>query len=258
VNTNFDLFTIKVLSAVAIFVVGIIGGAVPIVAGRFQNSRRFFSLGNAFAGGVFLGAGLIHLLPDGVDKLRAVSAFPIGGLLAATGLALLLLIDRVIFSHHDLEEGADGKSPTYPYVLTVILSVHSIIAGISLGLETHVSTSIVILLAILFHKGSAAFALMVSLHGSGVGTARQKGILVTFVTMTPLGLLIGSLAAAALTGNRAILLEGAFDALAAGTFLYVAVLDIIDEELSIPEDKLAKFALIVIGIAFMAMLAVWT
>jgi zinc transporter 1/2/3 len=257
VTPSINLFTLKILSAVAIIVVGLIGGMIPIVARRSENSRRFFSLGNAFAGGVFLGAGLIHLLPDGTRKLATVSTFPIGGLLAVLGFALLLLIDRVLFSHHDLTASAERSSSTYPYVLTVILSVHSIIAGTSLGLETHVTTSIVILLAILFHKGSAAFALMVSLHNAGVPSARQKRILSLFVMMTPLGLLIGSVASAVLSGNRALLLEGSFDALAAGTFLYVAVIDIIDEELSIDEDKLAKFTLITLGVTFMALLAVW-
>ena len=74
-----SLLTIKALSAVAIIVVRLVGGMIPIVAGRFDESRRFFSLGNAFAGGVFLGAGLIHLLPDGTEKLEAVSDFPIAG-----------------------------------------------------------------------------------------------------------------------------------------------------------------------------------
>ncbi len=252
-----DLLTLKTLSALAIIVVGLIGGVIPIAARRFEDSRRFFSLGNAFAGGVFLGAGLIHLLPDGAEKLRDVSDFPIAGLLATVGLALLLLIDRVIFSHHQFDGAHDHDVHTYPYVLTVILSAHSIIAGISLGLETHISTSIVILLAILSHKGSAAFALMVSLHAGGFSAARQKRVLLLFVMMTPLGLLIGTVASAALTGRTATLIEGSFDALTAGTFIYVAVLDIIDEELSKDDDKLAKFALILIGIAFMALLALW-
>ena len=253
-----SLLTVKLLSVLAILAIGLIGGAIPIIAGKYENSRRFFSLGNAFAGGVFLGAGLIHLMPDGAEKLRGLSTYPIAGLLTTAGLALLLLIDRVIFSHHDLEESAGDKSPMYPYVLTVILSVHSIIAGISLGLETHVSTSVVILLAIVFHKGSAAFALMVSLHNAGVRGLRQKGILGLFVTMTPLGLVIGTLASTVLQGDIATLAEGAFDALAAGTFIYVAILDIIEEELSGDEDKLAKFALIVAGLGFMAVLALWT
>lgn len=256
-----SLLTIKLISALAIIAVGLMGGVIPIVARRLEHSRRLFSLGNAFAGGVFLGAGLIHLLPDGAEKLRGVSDYPIAGLLATAGLALLLLIDRVIFSHRDLEEGAGqgaGQGAgAYPYVLTIILSVHSIIAGTSLGLETHVSTSVVILLAILFHKGSAAFALMVSLHNAGLDAARQKRILGLFVMMTPLGLLAGTAASAALSGNIATLIEGSFDALAAGTFIYVAVLDIIDEELAKEGDKIFKFCLIVMGIALMGLLALW-
>ena len=253
-----SLLTVKLLSGILILVIGLVGGVIPIIVGRFQNSRRFFSLGNAFAGGIFLGAGLIHLLPDGAEHLRAISSYPLAGLLTTISLAFLLLIDRVIFSHHDLEEHAGQKGSVYPYVLTIVLSVHSIIAGTSLGLETHVSTSVVILLAIVFHKGSAAFALMVSLHNAGVPDARKKRILAIFVTMTPLGLVFGTLASALLRGNVATLAEGAFDALAAGTFIYVAVLDIIEEELSGDEDKLAKFALIVIGLGSMGLLAVWT
>ncbi len=252
-----SLLTLKFLSALAIVGVSVAGGMIPIVAQRFEDSRRFFSLGNAFAGGVFLGAGLIHLLPEGSAKLGNISAFPIAGLLATFGLALLLLIDRVLFSHHQFDGHVDHDVRTYPYVLTVILSVHSIIAGISLGLETQVSASVVILLAILSHKGSAAFALMVSLHTGGFSSVRQKRILLLFVMMTPLGLLIGTLASAALIGRTATLIEGSFDALTAGTFIYVAVLDIIDEELSKDGDKLAKFALIFIGITFMALLALW-
>jgi zinc transporter 1/2/3 len=252
-----SLLTIKLISALAIIAVGLMGGMIPIVAQRFESSWRFSSLGNAFAGGVFLGAGFIHLLPDGAEKLRGVSDFPIAGLLATSGLALLLLIDRVIFPHHDLEEGAGQNAGTYPYVLTIILSVHSIVAGTSFGLETHVSTSVVILLAILFHKGSAAFALMVSLHHAGVEAGRQKRTLGLFVMMTPLGLLAGTAASAALSGNIATLTEGAFDALAAGTFIYVAVLGIIDGELAKDEDKISKFSLIVAGIVLMALLALW-
>ena len=253
-----SLVTIKLISALAIIAVGLMGGMIPIVARRFEHSRRFFSLGNVFAGGVFLGAGFIHLLPDGAENLRGVSDYPIAGLLATAGLALLLLIDRVIFSHHDLEKSAGQGAGASPYVLTIILSVHSIIAGTSLGLETQVSTSIVILMAILFHKGSAAFALMVSLHNAGMDAARQKKILGLFVMMTPLGLLAGTAASVALSGNIATLIEGCFDALAAGTFIYVAVLDIIDEELAKQGDKIFKFCLIVMGIALMGLLAVWT
>lgn len=251
-----NLLTFKLLAAVAIITVASIGGVIPIMARRMSNSRRFFSLAGGFASGVFLGAGLIHLLPDGLEKLRPVSGYPIGGLLATVGLALLLLLDRVVFPHaRERRHGGPGASP---YVLTMVLSVHSVIAGVTLGLETQITTAVAILLAILFHKGSEAFALIVSLHGSGVSSERQKSVLRLFVFMTPLGLLIGTLASAQLSGASATIAEGAFEALAAGTFIYVAVLDIIGDEMSFDEDKGAEFALVATGIAFMALLASWT
>ena len=251
-----NLLTFKLFAAVAIITVASIGGVIPIMARRMGDSRRFFSLAGGFASGVFLGAGLIHLLPDGLEKLRSLSSYPLGGFLATVGLAMLLLLDRVVFSH-DRERG-DGGSRASPYVLTIVLSVHSIIAGVTLGLETQISTSVAILLAILFHKGSEAFALIVSLHGSGVDSEKQKSVLRLFVFMTPLGLLVGTLASAQLSGVAATIAEGAFEALAAGTFIYVAVLDIIGDELSFDEDKGAEFALVATGIAFMALLALWT
>ena len=281
-----SLLTFKLLAAFAILTIGVIGGVIPLLAARHEFSRRFFSLGNAFAGGLFLGVGFIHLLPEGMEKLEGVMEFPLAALLAALGLGALLLIDRVIYGDHHSHETPDKlrmHQSFYPFVLLALLSVHSVIAGISLGLESHVVGSFVILLGILSHKGSAAFALMVSVHNAGIGARRQKSMLAIFVAMTPLGVLAGLLAGVVLAGNEEItaLVEGSFNALAAGTFIYVATVEIIDAEMStremrlakyvlsalagdddvpMPEkdtDRMAKFALIIVGIALMALLSHW-
>jgi len=57
-------------------------------------------------------------------------------LLAVKGLVILLLIDKVIFGRFDdAAGGGRASSPgIYAYVLVVILSVHSIIAGLSVGI----------------------------------------------------------------------------------------------------------------------------
>ena len=52
--------------------------------------------------------------------------------------------------------------------------------------------------------------------------------------------------------------EGIFDALAGGTFVYVAVLDIIDEAFADKVDLGAKFAVLMAGFLGMALLALWT
>ena len=230
-----SLLTIKVIAALAILAVGILGGLIPLLAARRRAGRRFLSLGNALAGGIFLGAGFIHLLPEASEALEEVVDYPLAALLAALGVGILLLIDRVVFESSRAqgpEQTGGSRQPIYPVVLLVVLSIHSIIAGIALGLEPEVAASVLVMLGILFHKGSAAFALMVSAHSSGADKARLRVILTVFVLMTPLGILLGTLAANMLEGPAAILIEGSFNALAAGTFIYVAILDVIDAEMS--------------------------
>ena len=281
-----SLLTFKLLAAVAILAVAVIGGVIPLLAARHDFSRRFFSLGNAFAGGLFLGVGFIHLLPEGMEKLEGIVEFPLAALLAALGLGALLLIDRVIYGDHHADHSpgsAQLQQSVYPYVLLALLSIHSIIAGITLGLESNVIGSFVILLGILCHKGSAAFALMVCIYEAGIRAGKQKSMLAIFAIMTPLGVIIGLLMAAVLGEheNIAALIEGSFNAIAAGTFIYVAAVEIIDAEMSTREmrlakyvlsalagdddvpmpvrdtDRVVKFVLIVVGISLMALLSEW-
>ena len=279
-----SLLEIKFAAALAILAVGIVGGIIPLLAARHDASHRFLSLGNALAGGIFLGAGFIHLLPEATEALEGVVDYPLAPLLAAVGVVVLLLIDRVLFeSGHSVgsDKDAGAHQPIYPLVLLVVLSIHSIIAGIALGLEAEVAASLLVMIAILSHKGSAAFALMVSVQVAGADRRRLLRVLAIFVVMTPLGILFGTLASGLFEGDGALLVEGCFNALAAGTFIYVAVLDVIDAEMSRADDRIAhfvrssllgdddmpmpardtdrlvKFVLIFIGLVSMAILAIW-
>ena len=279
-----SLVEIKILAAVSILAIGIIGGVIPLLAARHDASRRFLSLGNALSGGIFLGIGFIHLLPEASEALEGVSDYPVAPLLTAIGVVVLLLIDRVLFelgATADRDSSADARQPIYPMVLLVMLSIHSIVTGIALGIESEVAASVLVLFAILCHKGSEAFALMVSVQAAGADRKRLRQVLTIFVLMTPTGIILGALASGLFEGHAAHLVEGSFNALAAGTFIYIAILDVIDVEMSrkddhiahfvrssllgiddvpMPErdrDRILKFILIFIGLASMAILALW-
>ena len=144
--------------------------------------------------------------------------------------------------------------------------------------------SAIIMVGVLSHKGSAAFALMVSIHTAGIAARRQKIMLALFASMTPVGVLIGLMAAIVLGENETVTawIEGSFNALAAGTFIYVAIIEMIDAELArrdvrvakfmmsvitgkddVPmptedADRVAKFVLIMVGVALIAVLVQWT
>ncbi len=276
-----SLVAVKTIAAAAIFAVAFAGGAIPIQASKQRAGRRFLSLGNALAGGIFLGAGFIHLLPEASEALEEITDYPLAALLVALGVGLLLLVDRVVLESRLSVPGEPEtkRKPVYPYVLLVVLSVHSVIAGIALGLQPEIAASLLVMFGILFHKGSAAFALMVTVQSSG--NRQLWPILTIFSLMTPAGIALGTVASGLLEGRSATLFEGSFNALAAGTFVYVAVLDVLDAEMSRINDRIAhyvrsaligqddvpmprpdrdrplKFLLVLAGIGSMAVLALW-
>ena len=253
----------KFIAFVVILFIGLLGGFISIKLASSSKREKIFSLGNAFAGGIFLGAGLIHMLPDaqeGFDTFLASVDFPWVSLICALGLLMVLFIEKVLFTSHDAIAEAERKQsgrPLYPYILTLVLSVHSIIAGIALGTEGKIMKGAIILIAILAHKGSAAFALGISLVRAGIFKSKVKKIITLFCFTTPLGLVIGSLFIILMTGKTELVVTSIFDALAAGTFLYVALLDILNEEFKIVKERFLKFVLVLLGLGLMALLAIW-
>jgi zinc transporter 1/2/3 len=207
-----------------------------------------------------LGAGLIHMLGDAQEKLSSFDIdYPLAFLIAGGGFLAVLFLEMVALQgREDVGAMSGGKGSFYPTLLIVVLSVHSLIAGTALGLEGSVAASFALLVAILAHKGSAAFALGVSLKAARFERQRLIRMVALFSCMTPIGVLLGLMFSQVLSGTAAIVLETVFDALAAGTFIYVAVIDIIGEAFEEKIDLGTKFTVLAAGFFGMALLAVWT
>lgn len=263
VDRGMDIVAYKLVFIAVILVVGLVAGLLPVLAGAQARYERLFSLGNALGGGVFLGAGLIHLLPDAIDNYADLLGpgldYPLASLICAAGFLMVLLIEKVIVrGDEDRFAEAAGQNAMAPYVLALVLSVHSIIAGIALGTERHLATSVALFLAVVAHKGVASFALGARLRRGGIERGKSVGLIALFSSMTPLGIAAGSIVGALLTDRGAQWFEGIFDALAAGTFLYIAVVDIVEDEFSRGKDIELKFLMVLLGLAIMALVAIWT
>ena len=76
--------------------------------------------------------------------------------------------------------------------------------------------------------------------------------------MTPLRVILGTAFSTILSGTANAAFEAVFDALAAGTFLYIAVVDIIEEVFEQSLDRWIKVLLISCGFGLMALIAIWT
>ncbi len=115
-----------------------------------------------------------------------------------------------------------------------------------------------ILFAILAHKSTAAIALGVSFARENVPLPMARKLQWIFYMTTPIGIVLGTWWAQAIEGPGEGKFEGIFDALAAGTFFYIAVMDILSEEFAEKAERLPRYAMTVAGFAVMAVVAIWT
>ncbi|MEM8603993.1 MAG: ZIP family metal transporter, partial [Cyanobacteria bacterium P01_H01_bin.121] len=185
--------------------------------------------------------------------------YPIASVIAGSGFLLILLLEKVFFPEHEHPGIGQRKAALqiYPYVLMLTLSVHSVITGIALGAEQQIAGASVLFIAVIAHKGSAAFALGTSMLRSGFKPALFNNMIVAFSLMTPVGILAGLILTQMLTGTAEQRFEAVFDAIGSGTFLYIATLDILQDEFTNPQQRRAKYALVALGFAIMAVIAIW-
>lgn len=255
-----SLFYIKLVSIPVFFLVGYFMGLFPLKMKTDARGQRRFAQGNAFALGIFLGAGLLHLLPDSQHHWilwQGPYDFPWSLTIAGLGILFVLLMEEgVLGGSEDLGTITSEQKSFYPYLLCVILSIHSMIAGVSLGLETAFLSVVVLLIALMAHKGSAAFALGVSLRQGEFSKKSHRQLIALFSTMVPIGVLLGMWFSFFFTGKTDSAFEAIFDGLAAGTFLYIALIDMLPEIFEKKSDQGIKLLLIMTGFAVMTAIAI--
>lgn len=146
------------------------------------------------------------------------------------------------------------RVPFYTAILlTLSLCLHSILEGLALGTEEDIEGSINIAVAILAHKGLAAYALGACVIDSKVTTQMFWLILTTFSVASPIGVMVGY----AISEYSDSVTSSCLSALASGTFLYVALMEVIPNELKTKAYKLEKLASLMLGFGLMSMIAIW-
>jgi len=250
----------KIIAAALVIVAGVIGGVVPLRVGLSNAGKKFLSMGNAFAGGIFIGAGIIHMLGDSAEKFRSLvggDGYPYSLLICGLGFFGLLFIENVWIKNREIQALSEVRV-IYPFILLLVLSIHSIIAGLSLGLEKELISFLVIFVAIIAHKSAAAFSLGISLKQLTLSTGKLVAIILFFSFMTPLGIVLGTIFSQTASTLAATQAEAIFDGIAAGTFIYVGILDIIEEVFEDNDAPGVKWALMSSAFGLMAVVAIWT
>ena len=261
----------KLLFALAIFAAAWFGGRLPGLLRNRAYGPGLLGWCTAFAAGIFLGFGLLHLLGESRETWIELGRNPgLAPALAIVGFMAILLLEHVLLppAAHSVVHAHSGEplspeaaaplsSSRVPWALLLALSIHSILAGLALGVERSAAGVWFIFVAIVAHKWSAAFALGISLVRHHVPTSRSRLLLLLFAAATPAGILAGSVAGSLLTSTPGRIFDATFGALAAGTFVYIGATDILQDTSHQVGQRLAKWVVAAIGVALTAILSLW-
>ena len=241
-------------------------GALPLLAKR---TERMLHLLVAFSTGIFLGVVFLHLLPE-VAHMTEVgqadhaqhAALDPGEIEGAesggesflghahrrsllwpgvlVGVLAIFLLENLV-----LRSGGD-RHVTVSLASLLGLGIHSFVAGMGLAAASaHPGLSDPVYVSLLTHKGPEAFSLGTVFLLAGFSWRRILAIVGAFSLVTPAGALLGGALVNGLSQQGLLILM----ALATGTFLFVALCDLLPEVFHDRDDPLWKVLLLILGIA---------
>ncbi|KAK9993262.1 hypothetical protein SO802_022965 [Lithocarpus litseifolius] len=202
---------VSILLANALGVCTLLGRTVPAL----RHEKDIFFLIKAFAAGVILSTGFIHVLPDAFENLTSPCLsespwqdFPFTGFVAMMNLMRHRVITQV------LELG---------------IVVHSVIIGISVGTSMNPETIKPLVGALTFHQFFEGIGL-----GGCITQAKFKSKAVAIMSLffsltTPVGIVIGLAISSVYSESSptALIVQGLLDSASAGILIYMALVDLL-------------------------------
>ncbi|OEL38134.1 Zinc transporter 3 [Dichanthelium oligosanthes] len=334
---------LKLIAVASILASSATGVLVPVL-GRSAPALRpdgdvFFAV-KAFAAGVILATGMVHILPAAFDSLAPPcgvsggakgAAFPYAGLVAMCSAMATMMVDSVAAGYYQrshfrkarpVDDAADGRGAAaagdeegaaaehaghvhvhthathghahghahdhgghghgapaagassvaesirhrvISQVLELGILVHSVIIGVSLGASLRPSTIRPLVGALSFHQ----FFEGIGLGGCIVQAkfkVRATVIMATFFSLTaPIGIALGIAITSSYSKHSAtaLVVEGVFNAAAAGILIYMSLVDLLAADFNNPrlqtnmKLQLATYLALFLGAGLMALLAKW-
>lgn len=246
--------SLKIIFAVSIFIVILIAGWYPFKKRLKDDKHIDFPIGETLATGVFLGAALLHMLPESNTLFKEMGYnYPFAFII--TGVVFLIFLwfehlGKELYHHHDAEH------PAFAILAWAMLSVHSPMLGAALGFTQYNSMIIMLFLAIITHKWAESLAIAIQLNKSSMSTRKSMVFFFFFSLMTPLGIYFGWHFGHGVETNS--LFDPILIAASAGTFLYLGTLHGLERCVMVERCcNLSDFSFVIIGFLLMASVAIY-
>ncbi|KAM6949831.1 zinc transporter ZIP1-like [Lycodopsis pacificus] len=293
------LLQVKVGALIGLLLLTLLFGFIPARVKWFRDTngtdthRTVLSLISCFAGGVFLAACLLDIIPDYLSDINAEldarsveTSFPLPEFIMAAGFFMVLILESIVLNCREMRVAQEERAPLIPdnrnghghgaspdlegsghhvhvdfqahspfrsFMLFLTLSLHSVFEGLAIGLQSTDSKVLEICIAILVHKSIIVFSLSVKLVQSAVRPLWVAAYIGVFAMMSPIGIGVGISVMAARLA-AGTLIQAVLEGLAAGTFIYITFLEILPHELNSPGKQLLKVLFILLGFSIMAAL----
>ncbi len=245
--------SLKLFFSLSILVVILLAGWYPFKK-RLRDAHVDFPVGETLATGVFLGAGLLHMLPE-ANAMFGKMGYNYPFAFIITGIVFLLFL---WFEHlgKELYHHQDKTHPAFAIVAWLMLSVHSLVLGAALGFSKEFPLIIMLFFAIITHKWAESFAIAVQLNKSSLTTLKSSIFFLIFAFMTPLGIFIGYYFGQGIETTS--LFDPILIATSAGTFLYLGTLHGLERCVMVERCcNLRDFSFVIIGFLLMASVAAY-
>ena len=139
-------------------------------------------------------------------------------------MGLLGMEQKINHLRQSLGPSKDELSPPIiPIIMTIMIAIPSFFLGTALGISD-TNAAILIFVAIMMHKSSAALALALKMVRSTMRPGQVWLTFSLFAFATPLGILVGQEIHTWLGSDAMTIIKGVILGMAAGTFLYMATL----------------------------------
>lgn len=245
---------LKILFGLSIFLTTLIAGWYPFKKQMDSQLHIDFPIGETLATGVFLGAGLMHMLPDANQLfIKMGYDYPLAYLVTGVVFLLFLWLEHLaqeLYHHHE------KKHPAFAILAWGMLSIHSLMLGAALGLNQNNSVVVMLFLAIIMHKWAESFSIAVQLVKSALKPRQSLLFFLAFTLMTPIGIWIGWYFGHGVETDS--LIDPILIAASAGTFIYLGTLHGLERCVMVERCcNLADFSFVIIGFLLMATVAAY-